>query len=480
MDLQKLIKFLKNNKWIITIFIIALLIRIIFVYVYPIKWWDETIYSNLGHDLSANPLGYSLRDKGWGDLMPMSAWPKIGFRAPLLPYSLAALYFLKLAFLTDLLIPLIGALTVLLVYFFGKNLFNKNVGLISAGFLSFLPLHVLYSGRILTDVYSTFFIVLTLFAFWKGFEKGSKKYKIFFGIFFALAVLTRYNMVWVIPVFLVYFLIRDKNLKFLKDKYLWYSIIAFFIVMTPLFIYGYFEYRNIFGMFLHAKQASTYWGGNQDWTFFFTNWWSIFSIVGIIFIASIGYILYKKEFVKKEIYYLLIFIFVFFGFSLIIGHKEERYILPIAPILCLISGFFIDKFKSKIKILFVIGIMIFLIFANFLLFYHDFTNYHNVNSQCFYETVNYLKSINGDITVVNENVPVFYYYTGKRSEYYIQISESTFSNFKLKNNNTYFVFTKSGSGLNSLEFTQLKNILNNSYTLKFNCSLDPEHNFIYS
>jgi len=61
----------------------------------------------------------------------------------------------------------------------------------------------------------------------------------------------------------------DKTLKFLKDKHLWYSILAFFVTLIPWFIYGVFQYNNPLGAFIHGFKASGYWGGLQSWTFFF-------------------------------------------------------------------------------------------------------------------------------------------------------------------------------------------------------------------
>ena len=152
----------KENKILLILLIISFLIRIAFAFVSPVPWWDETVYANLGYDLSRNFFYYSLQSAGWSDFIPGSdfpySWPNIGFRAPLLPYTLSLFYFLKLNFLIDLFIPIIGSLSVLLVYFLGKILFNKRIAFYSALFFAFLPLHLFYSGMILTEVYATFFI----------------------------------------------------------------------------------------------------------------------------------------------------------------------------------------------------------------------------------------------------------------------------------------------------------------------------------
>jgi len=93
MDIQKLIK---KNKWLIIILGLALIVRILFSFSMPIPLWDETIYLNLGEDLSQNPLDYSFSN-GWSDYIPSGGdnfygYPKAGFRAPLLPYIISIFF----------------------------------------------------------------------------------------------------------------------------------------------------------------------------------------------------------------------------------------------------------------------------------------------------------------------------------------------------------------------------------------------------
>src|SRR3989344_2735323 len=126
-----------ENKILICIFIFALAIRILFVFSTPLRWWDETVYANLGYDLSINPLDYSFANNGWSDFIPYCnndnyCWPNAGFRAPLLPYALSIFFLLKLGFLTKFFIPFVGALGSVFLYFLGRKFFNREVGILSA------------------------------------------------------------------------------------------------------------------------------------------------------------------------------------------------------------------------------------------------------------------------------------------------------------------------------------------------------------
>lgn len=355
----------KEDKFIIVVLLFSFLIRIVHLFYLPVRGWDETVYLNLGHDLSSNPLFYSLQNSNWSDFIPSTdlfySWPNIGFRPPILPYILSIFYSINISLVIPLIIPLFATASVLLVYVLGKNLFNKKVGLYSAILFSLVPIHIYCSERIWTDALVLFFVLLTIISFWKGYEQNSKKHKILFGLFLAISILTRYTAMWMIPIFFLYFLLKNKSFKFLKDKYLWYAIGIFVLVLIPWFIYGIMYYNNPLGGFIHGFKASTYYGGVQAWSYFIVNSWRIFSIVGILFICSLFFVIFKKEFLKREVYFLLILAVFPSIMAMIMPHKEDRYILLSLPAICLVSGFFINNIKKYKNIIFAIICIILLV-----------------------------------------------------------------------------------------------------------------------
>jgi len=478
--------FLKKNKWILIVLLFSLIFRLAFAFTSNIPWWDESVYLNLGHDLAQNPFDYSVANHGWSDFIPSGGdtnygYPKMGFRPPLLPYLLALFYFIKCGFLTKLIVPIFGTATVFLVYCLGKEIFNKKVGLISSAIFSFVPVHVIYSGKILNDVVVTFFIALAFLLFWKGFEKGDKKSKILFGIVIGISLLTRYTTMWVVPIFLFYFLIRDKSLKFLKDKYLWYAVVGFFAVLIPWFIYGYFEYGNIFGGFIHGFKGAAYWGGNQSWKFFFQNHWYLFSISGILSGISMLYVFANGDYKKRQIYLILIWILFYFVMLMIMPHKEGRFIVPIVPALSLVSGYFLIKIRDYEKL--IVGIIILvLIISSLTLFIRDAKTSFNTNSNCFIETMDFLGEIDGDYLTVSENPSIVRFYTGAESSFYPdKISEEALQGLvNSTNKKIYFVFNRLNSGFETGKWKGLKSILMDNYAFEFECSMDPEVNFVYS
>ncbi|MDO8622730.1 MAG: glycosyltransferase family 39 protein [archaeon] len=470
----------RQTKILIAIFILALIVRLIFTFSTPLRWWDETVYANLGYELSKNPLGYSFAYE-WSDFVPsggdnLYAWPKAGFRAPLLPYFLSLFYLIGLDFLIIFLMPFFGALSSVFIYFLSRKLFNEKVGIYSAIFWSLIPLSVYYSGKILTDVFVTFFVIIIFLCFWKGYEENKNLYKILFGIFLALGLLARYTILWIMPVFLIYFLIRDKSLKFLKDKYLWYSILIFFIILTPWFIYGYLDYGNPFGAFIHGIKAASYWGGTQPWYYLLTYWWNMFSIIGFVFLISFLYILYKKEFLKKEIYLLLIWIFFFLLMSMLMPHKEDRFLLPIVPALCILSGFVIDKITVYKKWILSVLIII-LILSLSVQFYYTYRDSYTPSNLCFLQGNNFLKDVENNSLIITDESPITYYYTKKDTGFHNNpINLSTLKSWKerYKDRPIYAILTDFDSSY--VKDAKMREDLDSNFEKVFDCS---NHTIIY-
>ncbi len=476
----------KEYKILLGIFLLALIIRVIFVFASPVKIWDETVYANLGYDLSKNFFDYSFANNGWSDFIPITegkySWPNAGFRAPLLPYSLLIFYLFNLDFLINFFMPFIGALSVCLVYILGRKLFNEKVALYSAIFFLLIPLHVFYSAKILTGVFFTFFVLLTFLSFWKGYEEKNKNHKLLFGFFLALALLARYTALWIIPVFLIYLLIRDKSLKFLKDKYLWYSMGIFFLTLIPWFIYGFIEYGSIFGAFIHGAKAAAYWGGTQPWYFFFQYGWQMLSILGILFILALIYILSKKDFLRREIYLLLIWVVFFLGVAMLMPHKEERFILAIIPIVCLLSSFFLNKLK-KYKQIILIAIILILIISLLSQFTQTYKDSYTSTNSCFLEANSFLKNVEGDAVVITDESSIIYYYAKKETHFYpnpwnLESLDNLAENY-YGGREVYILFTDYDMPLNNDKHVQIKYDLDTNFEKSFECYKNEGFSIVY-
>jgi len=461
------------NKILLFLFLVALIIRITFLYSFLVKIWDETVYVNLGYDLSKNPFDYSF-DRLWSDYVPID-WPKAGFRPPLLPYTLSVLFYLNLDSLIDLLLPIIGASSVILVFLLAREMLNEKNAIYSAIFLTVLPVHAYFSGRILTDVFSTFFIILTALFFWKGFEKGEIKYKILFGFSLALCILSRYTSIVMIPIFIFYLIIKNKNLLFLKDKFLWLSVGLFFLTLSPWFFYGINTYNNPLGPFIHSIRLASYLGGMEPWYFSFLYLFFGASVISIIFIISLIFIILNKKIRNlPAVLFLIIWFSINFIFILITPHKETRYILPIVAPLVIISSLFLNTLKKYRKQFLNLTILLLIISVLISLTYTYQINFNDQKNYCFLKANEFLKNLPNNSLVITDESTTVYYYSKKATHFY----PYPFSLDNLRNLiNTYYI-NKSVYIL-SIDTSYTSRILDNNFDIIYRCPEYGNISFIY-
>jgi len=182
------------------------------------------------------------------------------------------------------------------------------------------------------------------------------------GIFFGLAIITRYQiLIFVLGVYLwvLIFSLNYKNIKFL-------FIIGCNIILVLIFglVFDTFGYQKInitYYNYFHVNFISgmlDFFGKEPWWYYFLEIPKSFFPPIGLFFLVSFIYLIFKKFnnlIVFISFFYLLVFI--------IIGHKELRFLFP----LLFFSPFFICIFlDSLIKLKFINFIKILLIFFNIL------------------------------------------------------------------------------------------------------------------
>jgi hypothetical protein len=288
---------------------------------------------------------------------------------------------LSLVFVARLFLSTFSIVTVLVAYYFGKEIFNKRIGLLSAflcGFWWFFPF---WSSRTMTDSISTDFVFLSLFLAYKSIKAKfsfNKRflYALISGLSIGVAFMLRFPAALMgIPI-LLFILLKPyaknigkgmrnlgiKTISFFKKEPrssigeiqnlkrppdalkqlevgLWFCIGAFFMVIVQglldIFTWGGFLHSPInFFRYNIVEGLSAIHGSSPWYTYFtgvFTDFASYFAPLLIMFFIF-GFSYNKR--VKSKIMVLSIIIFWLIIFSSL-AHKEFRFIMTILP-LCMI------------------------------------------------------------------------------------------------------------------------------------------------
>jgi len=291
-------KLLRNTYFLLFIIVMfGLFLRLIFFS--GVDFSDSLAYAKTANDL----------DKGIDlDLLP-TASTRLG-----VIYSTAFSYSLfGINDFSSVLFVLLSSLgSIILIFYFGKLLFNEKVGLMAALLLSFFPLDVVYSTKLLSDIPSAFFMALGVYIF-LYFERKKKLNRLgyfFSGIFIGIGYLIRESALLIALFFIIYILYKKR----IKKRYFLVplGVLIVFLVETLLFM-------SLTGdpfSRLHASQGYNaeavsniynYFGRLDFPTGLFHYPWLIFT--------------------NGLLLYFYIFIFIAVGYSLIYKKKETYYML---------------------------------------------------------------------------------------------------------------------------------------------------------
>ena len=163
---------------------------------------------------------------------PLLLSGNIEFKDALLPYMLSFLRFFsgENFLLFRIISAIFGVASIFIIYFLGKEYFNKNVGILSAFFLSFSYWHIAWSRQIRS--YSLFvFLFLLSLLFYAYYEKSNEKKWLYFltiSLIFSLLAKFSFGIILIIS-FLIFLVFRKKVVSC--------KIIALLIIPVTLAIF---------------------------------------------------------------------------------------------------------------------------------------------------------------------------------------------------------------------------------------------------
>jgi len=184
--------------------------------------WDEAYYITHSEEIKLNPFKHPV----WGG------------HPPLFAYLLFSVYLIfdSSLFAYRMLSVVLGTLTIVIAFYFGKQLYDESVGLLAAFILSILPPHVIMSRLIMMDVTLTFFGTLALFGYYFGEVNNSRRLTLL-GIGSAIcAILSKEPGILIPIVFVLWCLVRRRfslfNVSTIAPPYIVYAVWKIWAILT--------------------------------------------------------------------------------------------------------------------------------------------------------------------------------------------------------------------------------------------------------
>lgn len=374
----------RNKKliWLIPvcIFLIALGVRLWDINAQG-ETWDEIAYFNASKSYMRNLKNLDFNAQHWNANKEHPPIAKYIYGLG----SLSAYLNHELDYTNGrILSAIMGALTILIIYFFAKDLFSIRVATLSSAILIFLPQFIGLNKVYGLDTPTTLFFVLTIYLFTKAIINSSDKFYILSGISLGLAIATRYNNALLFILLPIIFLIlKTKDILSGKDRrFLWYILIIPLLALLVLFLSWPWLWKDTLA---HWNTTIGHWGGIKEiffgeivspgYSYYFVYFLITIPILILLLLIPFLFNIFKN----KNNYIILAWILTMF--LVVLSPTKQngiRYIIAIYPAVAIASsvGFFY-LFKNKLSIIICLSIlMIYLISIN--IFYHPYyLNYFN-------------------------------------------------------------------------------------------------------
>lgn len=309
--------------------------KVAFLLRYHLPIWDEAVYLGMGKYL------YSLGNVGiWENIRPIGL-------------SLVSGFFWRLGLpqipVTELFMVLSGIGCIGLTYLIAKKVFNGKTAVLAALLLASSPVFFLYSSYILTEVPSTFFVLLAIYAFIKGRYSSS-------GLAAAAAMFFKFPNGLLVPVFALAVLVLlpsgiKRGFSPLKQLKPLASLFAAFLAGTlPFLILNYWLYRSytsslsdailrpfILGSWHQSNPSKMI--ANQLYNYFFYAVEALKQhLAFVLLVAAVFIFLKRRWFEDRAKLVVASYLLLYSGYFTYIANKDERFLILFLPAVCIFSA----------------------------------------------------------------------------------------------------------------------------------------------
>jgi outer membrane protein assembly factor BamB len=251
-----------------------------------------------------------------------------------------------------------GALSLVLVFYLGKKLYNVHVGLVSALVLGTFSTFYVFARRAMLDVSFIFFILASIyFLLLSETKEKAKRYVALGGLFFGLAFMTKQVAAFLIPIIVfAYFAVTGKGVKFLFTKRFNFFWLMGILMVGPWMIYMALSFGQVFWqsffVFSGITRASTPIEGHTGSYLFYFNYLAnnenLYWIILLPFSAGLCAFNAVVKRLKGDALILSWMAIVLVVFTLI-QTKLEWYILPAFPAFAIAISSFLYEVARKMR-----------------------------------------------------------------------------------------------------------------------------------
>jgi len=249
-----------------------------------------------------------------------------------------------------------GTLSLVVVFYLGKKLYNSYVGFLSSLVLGTFLTYYIFARYAMTDVPLAFFFMASIYFFVLSEKKeNDSRYALLSGVSFGLALMTKQTAALLIPLIISsYLIVTKRNLRFLITKRFVLFLGLGILVFSPWLIYmsvqfGSAFWQGYFGYGVVSRTVSPLEGHTADYFFYFSYLAFRENLLWVILLPfSVGFCAFN--FVAKHLKedtLIFLWIIIVLGVFTFAQTKIYWYIMPVFPAFAIAIGSFLHQLIKK-------------------------------------------------------------------------------------------------------------------------------------
>jgi len=269
----------------------------------------------------------------------------------------------KAQFYACLVTFIFSILLIAATYWFGKVLFNDEIGILAAALLSITPIELLSSQKIWAEDMVGFFATLALIPYFYCLKKNNPIFACLAGLSCGIAMLSKMSGGFIIIAIVIFHLWQNRQKffrggkeilgVFLDKNILLFALFFLFIAGPWLYIYIHsFGTSWTYNHFIPGKinlivlpSGFMRFVHSRPWYTYFVA--TVFQMPFYFLVYPALYYLFKEK--NKELQFLFALLAVFFTLLTLKADKEERYFMPAYPAIAIVTAYTIHRIGAYLR-----------------------------------------------------------------------------------------------------------------------------------
>jgi hypothetical protein len=248
-----------------------------------------------------------------------------------------------------------------------RNVYDETAAVLSSLLLVTTPFIAEYSRMVMSEIPTLSLIMVTTYFFYQYCETSERKYVFASAVTLSLSIYSKHIAIFLIPVLLLYLVIRRGVRGLIKKEIIIASLVAAVLLVPFFYITLKFSHANLsfVSKSISLKSAPFISPLSERLTYYLNTLWKnhLTLPVFILSLIAIPLSIFRRD--KRTIIFFL-WMIIFYLVTVSLGFQVPRYAIYWIPVFCFFAATTIDLFRNFLWKIFIVSVFVVIIGYQFI------------------------------------------------------------------------------------------------------------------